>query len=792
MSIYISKRSLEQLEYDKIADLVKGYCKGEGAKASLEGIRFEDDIERLQTTLSQVNDVKTMITEQVSLSLYEYSDITEDLYMLSKEGYVLEAESVIKILHVLRNYQEFVNHFRKGRAQEYAHFYNLGKLENYNPLPIKLIDKVFDEYGDVRPSASAELTRIFKRIESLSREIDKKFDEIVKRYKGTNMLTDTAESLRSGRRVLILPAENKRKVDGIIHDQSATGKTVYLEPQEIMSYNNELYSLENEKRSEVYRILRTLSGEIANHRPMIADVYERLIDIDVIRAKGVFSAQIDGIMPALSADPVLQLKEARHPILVLQESSSNVKTIAFDLHLHGDNRLLLISGPNAGGKSVTLKAVGLIHLMIYSGLLVPIHKDSVIGSFGAIFTDIGDQQSIDEGLSTYSSHLHNLKTILDKSNKKSLILLDEIGSGTDPKLGGAIAEGVLDSLVFKKVFGIVTTHYSQLKLYAFNKKGVVNGAMLFDKENLSPTYKLKVGKPGSSYAFEVAKKVGLSHHVLKYARKKVGKQENQIEDLLVDLQDGKVVLDEQLAYIARERKQLDGLIKSYHEMSKQYEVKRKKLQIKAKEIEYKKANDENLQLQQLINKLEKEKNIDKVRELKEKARNKRTVQSTTITDLKKDVIAEKDPNEVIRPGNYVKMLDGDLSGEVISIQGNKATVLFGIMQMEVALSDVRLANVQLNIKRHKDINYQGVAFENNFDSKLDIRGYTLTDAEATLEVFFDKALLNNVRNLEIVHGKGKGTLRKLVIRKMKEYRDFTSYHHPPDERGGDGVTFVKV
>ena len=790
MSFYISKQSIEQLEFDKIQQLVGTYSKSEIGRARLLGDPFEQDIDSLNTLLDISIDVSSMIGEGDHFQLFEYNDLGNDLFLLSKNGYVLDAESVLRIAAILRNYNAFVQHFDVKRKKLYPHLFYLGFIEEYTNVPLKLIDKVFDPKGNVRRDASPELTRIFRRMDGVAKQLDKEFLGILKKHREANQLTDTAESIRNGRRVLVLPVENKRKISGVIHDHSASGKTVYIEPQEVMVLNNELYELENDKRTELYKILKTLSEELRSYKYLFENVFERICDIDVALAKGAFSHKINGRKPQLINAPILEMRNVYHPLLVWQGLQSGNETIAFDIHLKGDNKLLLISGPNAGGKSVTLKAIGLIHLMIYHGLLVPIHEESKIGMLGSIYTDIGDQQSIDEGLSTYSSHLTNLKKILEKSNRKSLVLLDEIGSGTDPKLGGAIAEGILNSLIYKGVYGVVTTHYSQLKAYAFDKKGIVNGAMLFDKERLTPTYRLKVGKPGSSYAFEVANKVGLSHHVLKYARKKVGKKENLIEDLLVDLQEGKAILDEQLDYIADEKKKLDRLIKNYHEMTKQYDVKRKKLKIKDKELDLRRSNDEQVELQKLINKLEKEKNLDKARELKEKVRSKRREESTDIIILKKDILQKKDPNEEIFVGDNIKMLDGNMIGEVLRINGDRVTALFGLIQMEVGLADVVLAADQLSINRTKHINFKAASSQNTFTPKLDIRGYTKRDAEETLEAFFDRALLNNARTLEILHGKGTGVLRKMVIKKMREYDDFQSYHHP--EHGGDGVTIIKV
>lgn len=788
----IPQQTREQLEWDKIIAHVVTFTKGQGGKDLIYRGQIAGNIQSLSQALDRVNDIVRMLADNELFDLYAYEDITNDLFMLAKKGFVLEVDSVHRIMSVLTNYDAFWNYFKPAKKKEYSAIFELGAIEFYNDGPIKKILKVFDEEGNFKPDASPELVKLHKKIERTNRQVDSEFNKILLTYKKRNLLSDTEETLRNGRRVLVLPVENKRKIEGVIHDQSATGKTVYMEPQDLMMLNNELFSLDNDLRAEIYRVLKNLSQDLREDLDMIEMCYRRIIELDSVRAKGIFSNLLGGTLPKLVDKPVLHLKEVRHPLLLLQEKESKQKTVEFDLHLKNENRLLLISGPNAGGKSVTLKAVGLIHLLLYHGFLIPVHEDSTIGIFRKIYTDIGDQQSIDEGLSTYSSHLTNLSRILDGADHETLVLLDEIGSGTDPKLGGAIAEGILKGLLVKKCLGIVTTHYSELKVFAFRQKGIVNGAMLFDKANLKPTYRLKVGKPGSSYAFEVAKKINLDERAIRYARKKVGKKENQIEDLLVDLQEGKAILEEQLQWLEKERAKLDKLVKNYETLSKEFQVKRKKLQIRAKEIELKKANDESLELQSLINKLEKEKNLEKAREKKKKILKKRNTDSSEIVTLKKEILAKKREDEMIRVGDYVKMIDGDMSGEVLSVKGDKAKILFGLMQMEVPISDVTLANAQLEVNSRRRINVKGVAFESNFSPKLDIRGYKPDDAERTLDVFFDKAILNNVRTLEIVHGKGKGALRKVVLSKMKEFKDLKSYYHPDDEYGGDGVTMIRL
>lgn len=788
---FVSQKTLEQLEFHKMLKLVKAYCKGPGGINHLESRSFITDVVTLQKDLDIISDLCDLIRSREAPVLNEYQDITQELYYLTKDGYVLDADAVLKMLILLLNYDEFISEYSDEKQQNHPHLFDSCHIPTYDRKPIELILRVFDAEGNIKSDASPELSKIYKRIAAVSRQLDAEFNKILSSYKDQGILSENAESWRSGRRVLVIPVENKRKISGVIHDQSASGKTVFLEPEGVMRINNELFSLENEKKAEIYKILKELSVSLRQHRTMIGEVYTKICFLDALRSKALFSLSINGVAPKLTSKAGLTLHQLHHPLLLLHLKELSGQSVPFDLDMHGTNRILLISGPNAGGKSVTLKAVGLAHLMVYYGLLIPVSPDTEIGMFSSIHTDIGDQQSIDEGLSTYSSHLTNLNRIVKEADNKSLILLDEIGSGTDPKLGGAIAEGILKALMDKKVFGIVTTHYSSLKVFAFKNHGILNGAMLFDKEHLQPTYKLKVGKPGSSYAFEVAKKIGLDDRIIKYARKKVGKKENEVEDLLVDLQEGKAVLDEQLEYIKNEKIQLEKLMNNYNQLNEELQIKRKKLQIQAKELKIERSNEEHLQLQNLISKLQKEKDLEKARQLKEDAERQRNEQAKSVYALKKDVSEARNDDRPVEIGGFVRILDSDLTGEVLSINGNKAEVLVGLMKMWVAMVDLIPVKDPLEVKR-KGINIKGVAFENSFSPKLDIRGYKIKDAADTLQAFFDKALLSNARTLEVVHGKGSGALRKLVIKKMKEYKDLEKYWHPSEESGGDGVTMIQM
>ncbi len=792
MTFNISAEAAKQLEFDKIMDRVRDLCKGDPAKNSLDLQPCYSNLQDRKVALLEVKDYMALSGNGQDLYLRSYEDLTATLALLKKEGYVLDAESVLAISDVLKNYRDFVSIFDKDRKLQLENLFNAGRIEGYTENPLESITRVFDEEGNVRPDASPALVRIFKHIDSARRKADSLFDQILLRYRNMKMLGEPVETWRNSRRVLIVPSENKRKIGGVIHDQSASGKTFFIEPQEIIEINNEVFSLENEKRAELYRILSQLSGVLRTHSDLITEIFTTVRKIDLIRAKALFGISLDGIVPELTEESVLRLFGVCHPLLVIQQKEGGTKVVPFDLELKGTNKLLLISGPNAGGKSVTLKAVGLCHLMAYAGIPIPADARTVIGTFTGIFTDIGDQQSIDDGLSTYSSHLTNLNEIVSNCDENSLVLLDEIGSGTDPKLGGAIAEGVLRALIRLKANGVVTTHYSSLKVFAFKTRGILNGAMLFDKVHLEPTYILKVGKPGSSYAFEVARKTGMDPGIVRYARKKVGRKENAVEDLLIDLQHQRAVLEKELNQVKREKENLDQLIKNYQKLSDEFKVKRKKLQIRAKEIEVKKANDERLELNRLIKELEREKNIEAAKKAKEEAEQKRASKSIQIKVLKKEVYQEQEPSRPLKKGDFVRLLDGEMSGEVIEVKKDHVKVLFGLLQMDVPKSELVLARDQIEINREKRINLKGIAFDNNFSPKLDIRGYKIDDADRTLQEFLDRALMSNASTLEVIHGKGSGALRKLVQRKLKDYKDVQRSWHPAEEMGGEGVTFIKL
>ena len=634
----VSKEVVQQLEFDEVIAYCKNYAKGPGGLRLLFERKFDTTMAALSEELERVSELKEVLGSPKPISIQVYEDISQDLYYLEKENYTLDADSILRIAQLLENFESIDAFFKGKKKKEFpALFEHMSSDDSYVSL-IKEIRAIFDEQGEVRTGASPQLAKIMRAIIAKEKEIIKAFDSILSTYKMKGLLTDNSESIKSGRRVLSLPAENKRIVKGIIHDESASGKTVYIEPSEVIQHNNVLIELENEKRQEIFRILRELSAHLRDHCHDIAIIKTKVEYFDCLNCKARVAQKMNAVKPKLSNQACLKLRKTHHPILKLKEAeSTEFQVVNFDLELRNDNRILLISGPNAGGKSVTLKAVGLIHLMVYAGFLVPVDENSEIGDFESIYTDIGDLQDLNEGLSTYSSHLSTMNAMLENADAHSLVLIDEFGSGTDPKIGGSIAESMLKRFNQIKVFGVITTHYSNLKVYAYRQKGIVNGAMHFDEANLVPTYRLMVGAPGSSYAFEVAEKIGLHSALIKYARDKVGKKENAIEKLLVALQREKTEYDEKLLEIYDQRDRLDKLIKNYENLNRELVVKRKKHKIRIKEEKIASLEGDRAVIDDIIKKLKQEKNLEEAQRLKDELAETRMRETEDIILLKKEI-----------------------------------------------------------------------------------------------------------------------------------------------------------
>lgn len=789
------KDLFEKLEFNKVIDLTVKECLGDLGVEAAKAIQPSTNLKVIQRSLAEVAEMKLSITENDKFPGAAYFEINEELKMLEIAGYVLPEEGLQRINTILLLTRDIFSFFKPEKRDLYPHLYQIIQSVTFDESLIQEIERVIDEEGNIRPDASPELARIRRAVNGKQRELDRVFRGIIQDYRGKGMLTDNVESFRNGRRVLSVPAEHKRQVRGIIHDESASGKTTFIEPERVIEINNDIFDLHQKEKREIYRILKDLSALLRPYTPLMRIYQSLLVRYDVVQAKARLGIRINGEQPELQEKPTFQIIEGYHPLLLLKNKQYAKKTVPFTLDLHKPNRLLMLSGPNAGGKSITLKSVGLIQLMVQSGFLVPLDPVSKLGIFENFFADIGDQQSLEDDLSTYSSHLKNMRTFLETADDKSLVLIDEFGSGTDPAIGGAIAESILRELNFKKIFGVITTHYSNLKIFAFKTKGIVNGSMNFDKDTLSPTYELKVGKPGSSYAYEIAQKSGLSKDTLKYAKHKTGKNTKAVDELLVELQREKQESEEQINALRDKEVKLERLIKTYENLHKDLEYRRKRLKMESKESELQEISKFNRDFEQLIREIKEEKNLEKAKEKAKEIREKREEVSKDVKKLREDIYYKPTKHKQTRPireGDFVKMKTGGTTGSVETISKKVATVQMGIMRMKINLEDLQLADEPLELKRSKSVHTRGITQTANFQSKIDIRGMRFDEAMQVVEEFVDQALITNASNLEIVHGKGTGILRKAVRTKLKEYNVSMDVRHPAPEQGGDGVTLVEI
>jgi len=654
----------------------------------------------------------------------------------------------------------------------------------------KAINRVFDLDGKILSSASPQLLKIRKTMTKLNGQVNSEFQRLAEQYKKQGILKDNVESYRNGRRVLAVPTEYKRKVKGIIHDQSNTGQTVFIEPELVVGLNNSLFEIQQEERLEIRTILKELTKFISTFTEELKETEANIVQLDILQAKVHFGLTYDGTAGELLNEQRINVKGLFHPLLFLKNNKQNLKTVPFDIEISEETRMILISGPNAGGKSITVKTLGLLILMNQCGFLLPAQKRVQIGIFDRLFVDIGDQQSIENDLSTYSSHLKNMNQLLKFGNETSFVLIDEFGSGTDPKMGGAIAESILKKLLAKKVFGTINTHYGNLKKFAHKYGHIKNAAMLFDSKSLTPTYQLKIGEPGSSFAIEVAQSIGLPKSIIKESFELAGKKEIKVDQLLADLQRERKKIEKEKGNIVRQKKRLDALNKQYEQLFAEMELKRKKFQLEKKEAEVNSLERLEKEVNASLKELKKNTSVKKTETLKLTIKKKKEEVADKIEKIEEELFySNKEIDGIPQAGDHVILIKTEQRGIVQWVNKKEASLTIGDLSVQVPLKELKRVEAPL-VKQH--VTGTNLQKQNNskFNPKLDVRGYTLQQATESVEVFLDQALLSNARKLEIIHGKGTGVLRKMVIKKIRAMRDVRDYHHPPPEEGGDGLTFV--
>lgn len=779
------------LQFHEILREIKRYCLSELTLNKIDNIYPGTHVGTINKFLTQTEECMQALETDNAPEIIKLADVKPYLSSLHISDYILPPEHLIHIIKLLRHrIRVKVLIEDKGWQEQYPMLHELLQ----GPFPpvelLTLIDSIFDENGNIKEDASPELIKIQGKIISKQSEINRSFKSIVKSYREMDVLTDTEESIRSGRRVISIAVTHKRTVNGILHDESSSGKTLFIEPQEIIPLNNDLFHLFLEKEKEIKRLHKLVTARIADIVDNIPVFQNIMTWYELIYAKAKYSMSINGRVPVLRNKNEMHIQNARHPILYLKNKKTGIPTVPFSLDLNDTGRVLLVSGPNAGGKSILLKSIGLIQLMVQSGIPVPLDSSSEIGVFQKFFVDIGDQQSVDDDLSTYSSHLTNMKVALQKADKHSMILLDEYGAGTDPQVGGAIAESILEQLMVKHVYGVITTHYSNLKSFASSHSHILNGAMLFDNTELKPTYQLEIGRPGSSYAFEIAKNIGLPKHTINRARKIVGAGLTDVDDLLIELQEEKARLEGKLLDIEKRERQLDKLTLTYNHLQSELEIRRKRMKMEAKENALQFLATQKKELDSLIRKIKENKNLAEAEKLKKRIKEKQQHTVHDVREIEEELIETDKTSGNIEIGSYVKMRKGEgLTGEVEAVMNNVARVIIGNMQMEVKLKDLKLINEPITIG--KRTTQHNIELNLKVESKIDIRGLDKKNATDVLEKFFDKVIMADLPSVEVIHGKGTGALRKLTSNVLKQYKDVEEISHPPAEEGGIGKSIVK-
>lgn len=689
---FFPESALVQLEYEKVKTLLALHCRTEFAKRKAEQLRLHTKKEFITTELQQSNEFKLLLQGNQHFPNEFTHNIGKELKLIGIPGAVLSGEQFLLIRRLAENTNNIFRWFDNERRTAYPALTKVINDSYYEKVIVEMIDEILDETGQVKDSASEELTEIRMNLYRKRNELRRVFDRIVSKLNKQGYLADIEESFLNGRRVLAVFAEQKRMIKGILHGESDSRRTTFIEPEETTELNNAVFSLENEERKEVYKILRKLTQSLSVYASLLKNYLDMAGEFDFIRAKAKFASDYNGNYPVVIDKAHVKLIQAYHPLLYIYNKANKKPTIPVDLTLNEKQRILVISGPNAGGKTVTLKTVGLLQLMLQSGLLVPVHPDSEMGIFKQIMIHIGDTQSLEFELSTYSSHLKNMKHFMENANGKTLFFIDELGSGSDPNLGGAFAEVIMEELAIKHSFGIVTTHYLNLKVMANKVSGIINGAMQFDEKNLLPMYKLVVGKPGSSYTFSIAERIGLEKRLIEKARKLVDDDHFTLDKLLNRT-------EQDLQHIDKEKADLKTLLKENEALKNklqqtlqkeqhQQEMEKLKLQnhIAADKIIY--LKDMERKLKAMVIEWRKAEDKDKVVRMIHALLFQQKEKITTEKQQKKLNEKFEEVGGDITIGVKVKMKQNRQVGIVKEIKGKKAVLQVGVMPITVALKDL--------------------------------------------------------------------------------------------------------
>lgn len=796
MTLIYPSNFAQKTGFNQVSELVSERCISDMGRKRVRDLTFSANFDLISRLLKETREFLTILETGLPFPAQDYLDLSPVLSHIQIPGTYLLPEELVDLRLSLRTIAGCLNFFRLPSAQNFIHLKALaGELEVPEHI-LREADRILDEKGHIRDSASNELSRIRKEVHNKIVASEKMIGQLLNMARSSGWTSADAEvTLSDGRLVIPLQATHKRKIKGIIHDESASGQTVYLEPESCLEINNEVRELENAERREIIHILILFSDYLRPVTGTLLKAYDFLGEMDFIRAKARFAMEIEADEPILVPFPSIDWVNARHPLLTLSFKAKTKTVVPLNLKLDKVERILIITGPNAGGKSVCLKTVGLIQYMLQNGLLVPIDPDAKAGIFENIFIDIGDEQSLENDLSTYSSHLLNLGFFIGNCNSNSLFLIDELGTGTDPSLGGAIAEAALEKLSETGAFGVVTTHYSNLKLLAGKVPGILNGAMLFDTKKLQPLYILASGKPGSSFTFEIARRMGFPEEVISAAISKAGKTHLDFEQQLQEVETEKLQLEKRL----KEFQVADGflveLVGKYETMKTQLEKTRKDILDKARQEAREILEQSNRVIENTIKQIrESQAEKNKTRSARSEIENFR--QKIILSSIEEEKKEDEPEKEIELPkwktGDRVSIEGRQNPGIIERIKTNQAIVDFDGLKISIPTQSLLPARVPVKKTSGRVSSYIHDLNEKNINFKLtlDLRGKMADEALQMVQKYLDDAYLLRIKEVSILHGKGEGILRRVIREYLAGVDEVTSFADEQPDRGGSGITKV--
>jgi len=811
-----------KIGFNHVRERLNELCISEMGKEFVGKMCFYTDVDEISTYLRLIQDFETLMQDGVPFPVRDYNDLREEFKHLAIDGTVISLESMFALKPTLSALSYIFKFFKSEASEKVQYLKALAEGISIDSHIFTEINRLVDDKGEMPDNASPELAEIRRDIRRKQSSIDHRMHKILVEAKNSGWTDSTAEmTIRNGRPVIPVRAADKRELRGFIHDESATGQTVYIEPAEIFETNNEIKELEYAERREINKILLAFTKILRPEIPNLIMAWRLLGLLDFIKAKAMLAHEYNCVIPEVIDEPMFEWIEARHPLLEQKLKGQGKRITPLDLRLgkgkqeevphpygvRNDSgaidRILVISGPNAGGKSVCLKTIGLIQYMLQCGLAIPVKIDSKCGIFHDMFIDIGDEQSLENDLSTYSSHLINMKELLEHGNERTLFLIDEFGTGTEPQLGGAIAEAILLRMNEKKSFGVVTTHYANLKLLADNHPGIVNGAMLFDTRYLQPLYVMMIGKPGSSFAFEIAKKIGFPHEILDSAAEISGREHLDFDQQLQQLEIEKKEVRKKEYELKVADKLLDEIVTKYKTQLADIEKNRNKLLKEANKEAQEIIDRANAKIEKTIREI-KEAQAEKVRtkelreELKEMKNNLADEEKNLSKQLKaeeKEEIASAD----LKVGDMVCINELEVVGELLAISDTDVTIQFGDVRLRTTADKLRKISRSQARKAQQNPSYLRKSIMNDINEKaqhfnltLDVRGQRGDEAVDNVAKYIDEANLLSIKEVSILHGKGNGILRKLIREYLSKQQCVQSFNDASLETGGAGITRVTL